>query len=308
MSTLSNIRPATAARVLAEAMPYLREYHGKVLVVRFGGRAMTEPALMNAFARDVALLRLSGMKLIVVHGGGWRVDEQMRRMGLTPRREGGFRVTDAETLNVVEMALDELNQELTGLINRHGGRAIGINGQDGRFIHARRVTGPGGADLGFVGEPASIDVELVNLLLSREFVPVVMPIGVGEDGTAYHINSDLLASRLARELHAEKLVLMTNVAGIAGDDGRTVWILRAREAQALLRERRVDADMAPRVAAALDAVRDGVRSVHIIDGGVPDALLLEVLTADGVGTAIRSDATPDFLEDSRAYLLATGKT
>ena len=306
MSAPQTIRPAMAARVLAEAMPYLREYHGKVLVVRFGGRAMADPALMTAFARDVALLRLSGMKLIVVHGGGWRVDALMRQVGLAPRREGGYRVTDAEALNVIEMALDELNQELTGLVNRHGGRAVGINGQDGRFIRARRMSAPGGIDLGFVGDVAGIDIELVNLLLSREFVPVIMPIGVGDDGTAYHINSDRLAGLLARSLRAEKLVLMTNAAGIAGRDGRLAYILRAAEAQALLDEHRVDAEMVPRVQAALDAVREGVRSVHIIDGGVPDALLLEVLTADGVGTAIRSDAGPDFLEDSRAYLLASG--
>jgi acetylglutamate kinase len=306
VSAPQTIRPATAARVLAEAMPYLREYHGQVLVVRFGGRAMADPALMTAFARDVALLRLSGMKLIVVHGGGWRVDALMRQVGLAPRREGGYRVTDAEALNVIEMALDELNQELTGLVNRHGGRAVGINGQDGRFIRARRMSAPGGIDLGFVGDVAGIDIELVNLLLSREFVPVIMPIGVGDDGTAYHINSDLLAGRLARALRAEKLVLMTNAAGIAGRDGRLAYILRAAEAQALLDEHRVDAEMVPRVQAALDAVREGVRSVHIIDGGVPDALLLEVLTADGVGTAIRSDAGPHFLEDSRAYLLASG--
>jgi acetylglutamate kinase len=306
VSAPQTIRPATAARVLAEAMPYLREYHGQVLVVRFGGRAMADPALMTAFARDVALLRLSGMKLIVVHGGGWRVDALMRQVGLAPRREGGYRVTDAEALNVIEMALDELNQELTGLVNRHGGRAVGINGQDGRFIRARRMSAPGGIDLGFVGDVAGIDIELVNLLRSREFVPVIMPIGVGDDGTAYHINSDLLAGRLARALRAEKLVLMTNAAGIAGRDGRLAYILRAAEAQALLDEHRVDAEMVPRVQAALDAVREGVRSVHIIDGGVPDALLLEVLTADGVGTAIRSDAGPHFLEDSRAYLLASG--
>jgi acetylglutamate kinase len=306
VSAPQTIRPATAARVLAEAMPYLREYHGQVLVVRFGGRAMADPALMTAFARDVALLRLSGMKLIVVHGGGWRVDALMRQVGLAPRREGGYRVTDAEALNVIEMALDELNQELTGLVNRHGGRAVGINGQDGRFIRARRMSAPGGIDLGFVGDVAGVDIELVNLLLSREFVPVIMPIGVGDDGTAYHINSDLLAGRLARALRAEKLVLMTNAAGIAGRDGRLAYILRAAEAQALLDEHRVDAEMVPRVQAALDAVREGVRSVHIIDGGVPDALLLEVLTAEGVGTAIRSDAGPPFLEDSRAYLLASG--
>jgi acetylglutamate kinase len=298
--------PATAARVLAEAMPYLREYHDKVLVVRFGGRAMADPELMQAFARDVALLRLVGMKLIVVHGGGWRVDELMQQVGLSPRREGGYRVTDAETLNVVEMALDELNQELTGLINRHGGRAVGINGQDGRFIRARRMSAPGGVDLGFVGDVAGIDVELVHLLLSREFVPVIEPIGVGDDGAAYHINSDLLAGRLARALKAEKLVLMTNAPGIAGRDGRLAYILRAGEVEGLLRDGSIDPEMAPRAHAALDAVREGVRSVHIIDGGVRDALLLEVLTADGVGTAIRSDAGPRFLEDSRAYLLASG--
>jgi acetylglutamate kinase len=300
--------PATSARVLAEAMPYLREYHGKVIVVRFGGRAMADAALMDQFARDVALLRLVGMKLIVVHGGGWRVDELMRKVGIEPRRASGYRVTDAETLNLVEMALGELNQELTGLINRHGGRAVGVNGQDGRFIRARPMPARDGVDLGFVGDVASLDVELMHLLLSREFVPVVMPIGVGDDGTAYHINSDLLAGKIARALHAEKLVLMTNAPGIAGGDGRIRWIIRASEVQALLRGQGVDAEMAPRVEAALDAVREHVRSVHIIDGGVPDALLLEVLTADGVGTAIRSDDGPHFLEDSRAYLLASGKS
>ncbi len=305
MADPSSTAPATTARVLAEAMPYLREYHGKVLVVRFGGRAMTDPALMAAFARDVALLRLVGMKPIVVHGGGWRVDELMRKVGRVPQREGGYRVTDAETLNLIEMALDELNQELTGLINRHGGRAVGINGQDGRFIHARPMPAANGVDLGFVGDVAEVDVELVNLLLSREFVPVIMPIGVGDDGAAYHINSDLLAGKLARALGAEKLVLMTNVQGIAARDGKLAYILRASEAAGLLADGHIDAEMAPRVEAALDAVREGVQSVHIIDGGVPDALLLEVLTADGVGTAIRSDAGPHFLEDSRAYLLAS---
>jgi acetylglutamate kinase len=246
------------------------------------------------------------MKLIVVHGGGWRVDELMKRIGLAARREGGYRVTDAETLNVVEMALDELNQELTGLINRKGGRAIGINGQDGRFIRAQPMRSPSGVDLGYVGDVASVDVELINLLLSREFVPVVMPIGVGDDGTAYHINSDLLAGRIARALHAEKLILMTNDAGLTDRDGRLAYILTALQVSQLLAEGRVEAEMVPRVEAALDAVREGVGSVHIIDGGVPDALLLEVLTADGVGTAIRSDDGPHFLEDSRAYLLAAG--
>jgi acetylglutamate kinase len=298
---------ATTARTLAEALPYLRAYHGKAIVIRFGGRAMADPALKAMFARDVALLRLVGMKPIVVHGGGWRIDELLSTMGLPSHREQGLRVTDARTLTVVEMALDELNQELTGLINQHGGRAVGINGQDGRFIRAvkRRVpAAPGGApvDLGFVGDVASIDVELVNLLLSREFVPVVMPIGVADDGTAYHILSDRLAGELARALAAEKLILMTNAQGVVGRDGRLAWIVRAKEVESLVTEGLVDGEVRERAIAAVEAVRSGVRSVHIIDGGVPSALLLEVLTADGVGTAIRSDDAPDFLEDSRAYL------
>jgi acetylglutamate kinase len=300
--------PATTARILAEAMPYIRAYHGTTIVVRFGGRAMTDPPLKAMFARDVALLRLCGMKPIVVHGGGWRIDELMLKMGIAPRRVAGHRVTDAQTLSIIEMALDELNQELTGLINQHGGRAVGINGQDGRFIRARAMqpvaVDGASVDLGFVGDIAGIDVELVHLLLSRDFVPVILPIGVADDGTAYHINSDFLAGRLARSLEAEKLVLMTNVEGVRDRNGRLAYIITATEAQQLLDGGHVPEDMQPRLAAALDAVREGVRSVHVIDGGVPSALLLEILTAEGVGTAVRPDTGPHFFEDSRAYLLS----
>ena len=302
------IPPATTARILAEAMPYIRAWHGKVIVVRFGGEAMTDPGLKVAFARDVALLQLVGMKPIVVHGGGWRVDELMQKMGVEPQRIRGRRVTDAATLNLVEMALDELNQELTGLVNQQGGRAVGLAGQDGRFIRARPLpheTLPSGerVDLGFVGDVAGIDVELIELLLSRQFVPVILPIGVGDDGTAYHINSDLLAGALARALAAEKLVLMTNVDGVHDANGKLAYILTASEVDELVACGAVPEDMLPRVEAALAAVREGVRSVHIIDGATPSALMLEVLTADGVGTAVRSDAGPHFFEDSRAYLL-----
>jgi len=296
------------ARILAEALPYIRAYHGKTLVIRFGGNAMADPVLKAGFARDVALLRLVGMKPIVVHGGGWRIDELMRQTGMESRRHRGVRITDERTLTIVEMALGELNQELVGLINRHGGRAVGLNGQDGRFIHARGMTRPpddgDSPDLGFVGDVESIDVDLIDLLLSRNFIPVIMPIGVGADGTAYHINSDLLAGRLARTLEAEKLILMTNVPGVRDRSGKIVYILTASEAEAFLRDGVVDGGMRPRVTAALDAVREGVHSVHIIDGGVTSALLLEVLTAEGVGTALRPDAGPHFLEDSRGYLLA----
>ena len=294
------------ARILAEALPYIRAYHGKTLVIRFGGHAMADEVLKAGFARDVALLRLVGMKPIVVHGGGWRIDELLRQTGKQSRRHRGVRITDEGTLTIIEMALGELNQELVGLINRHGGRAVGLNGQDGRFIHARRMTlsENDGTDLGFVGDIESIDIGLIELLLSRNFIPVIMPIGVGADGAAYHINSDLLAGRLARVLEAEKLILMTNVPGVRDRSGKLVYVLRAAEAEAFLREGVVDGGMRPRVTAALQAVREGVRSVHIIDGGVPSALLLEILTAEGVGTALRSDTGPHFLEASRNYLLA----
>jgi len=293
------------ARILAEALPYIRAFHGKTLVIRFGGHAMADPTLREGFARDVALLRLVGMKPIVVHGGGWRVDELMTKMGLESRRHRGTRITDEPTLTVIEMALSELNQELVGMINRHSGRAVGLAGQDGRFIRARPMAAEaGGPDLGFVGDVESIDTSLIDLLLSRNFIPVVMPIGVGHDGAAYHINSDLLAGQLARALKAEKLILMTNIDGVRGRDGKLVYILTASDAQSLLRDDVVQGGMRPRLTAALDAVSEGVHSVHIIDGGVPSALLLEVLTAEGVGTAVRPDTGAHFLEDSKAYLLA----
>jgi len=248
------------------------------------------------------------MKPIVVHGGGWGIDDLMQKMGLPNERYRGHRITDERTLTVIEMALSELNQELTSLINQQGGRAVGLDGQDGRFIIARPMTlpdDPDAPDLGFIGDVESIDPALIELLLSRNFVPVIMPIGVAADGTTYHINSDLLAGQLARVLEAEKLVLMTNVPGVLDRDGKLAHILTASEAQALMQNHVVHGGMEPRLLAALRAVREGVRSVHIIDGGVPSALLLEVLTASGVGTAVRSDTGPHFFDDSRAYLMAT---
>jgi acetylglutamate kinase len=298
--------PAQKGSILSEALPYLRAFGGKALVIRFGGEAMSNAKLKQGFARDLALLRLVGMKPIVVHGGGWGIDALLGKMGMETRRYRGHRITDARTLTVVEMALSELNQELTSLINQHGGRAVGVDGQDGRFIQARPLTlTPADAeapDLGFLGDVDSIDTGYIDLLLARDFIPVVMPIGVGADGTTYHINSDLLSGQLARALAAEKLVLMTNVEGVKDRYGRVVPILKARDAEAMLRDGVVHGGMEPRVTAALRAVREGVRSVHIIDGSVESALLLEVLTAEGVGTAVRSDAMPDFFADSRAYL------
>ena len=301
------ISPQQKARILAEALPFIRAFHASTLIIRFGGGAMSDAALKEGFARDVALLRLVGMNPIVVHGGGWRIDALLQTMGIEIRRHKGVRVTDEPTLNVVEMVLGEINQELVGLINKFGAKAVGLSGQDGRFIHARRMAMPpedatGAApDLGLVGDVESIDPDVIHLLVSRGFIPVIMPIGVGVDGTAYHINSDLFAGQLARTLHAEKLILMTNVPGVLDRDGKLAFVMTANEAEGLLREGAVSAAMQPRLTAALAAVREGVRSVHIIDGGVASALLLEVLTNSGIGTAVRSDAGPQFLADSRNY-------
>jgi acetylglutamate kinase len=307
MSAPILVSPQQKARVLAEALPFIRAFHASTLIIRFGGGAMADPALKEGFARDVALLRLVGMNPIIVHGGGWRIDDLLHTMGIEIRREQGVRLTDEATLNVIEMVLGEINQELVGLINKFGAKAVGLSGQDGRFIHARRLTLPPSAaggtapDLGLVGEVESIDPNVIHLLVSRGFIPVIMPIGVGADGTAYHINSDAFAGQLARTLNAEKLILMTNVPGIHDRDGRLAFVLTASEVEALLRDGAVPAEMQPRVVAALSAVREGVRSVHIIDGGVGSALLLEVLTNSGIGTAMRSDAGPHFLADSRSY-------
>jgi acetylglutamate kinase len=308
-----SVTAAQKARILAEALPFIRGFQGCTLIIRFGGGAMIDPALKEGFARDVALLRLVGMNPIVVHGGGWRIDELLRTMGMEVRRHRGIRVTDAPTLNVVEMVLGEINQELVGLINRSGAKAVGLSGQDGRFIHARRMTLPSadGApppDLGLVGDVESIDPDVIHLLVSRGFIPVIMPIGVGADGTAYHINSDHFAGMLARTLRAEKLILMTNVPGVVDRDGKLAFVLMASEAERLLHDGAVQSRMEPRLAAALAAVREGVRSVHIINGGVPSAVLLEVLTNSGVGTAVRSDTGPHFLADSRSYFASAADT
>ena len=277
------ISSAQKARLLAEALPFIRAYHATTLVIRLGGGAMADLALKEGFARDVALLRLVGMNPIVVHGGGWRIDELLRQMAIEIREYRGMRVTDEATLKVVEMVLDELNQELVGLINRHGGRAVGLNGQDGRFIRARPIALPPDAraapraDLGLVGDVESIDARIVQLLVSRHFIPVIMPIGVGTDGTAYHINSDLVAGQLARTLEGGEADPHDQCRGRARSRRQDRVRPHRGEAEGLLDDGAVERDMRPRLTAALAAVREGVRSVHIIDGGVPSALLLEVL-------------------------------
>jgi len=286
---------ALKAQILAEALPYIQRFHDKAIVIKYGGNAMTEPALKAGFARDVVMLKLVGMNPVIVHGGGPQIGDLLKTMGIHSEFRQGMRVTDDKVMNVVEMVLGELNQEIVGLINQHGGRAVGLTGQDGAFIHARKLllkseTDHGElVDIGLVGEIEKIDPELINLLDSRDFIPVIAPIGVGHEGEAYNINADLVAGKLAETLNAEKLVLMTNTAGVLDKDGNLLTGLSASEIEALFADGTIHGGMLPKIGSALDAVKNGVKSSHIIDGRVEHALLLEVLTNEGVGTMISAD-------------------
>jgi len=283
------------AQILAEALPYIRRFHGKTIVVKFGGNAMTDEKLKHSFARDVVLLKLVGMDPVVVHGGGPQIDEMLKRVGKKGEFIQGMRVTDRETMDVVEMVLGGLvNKEIVNLINQHGGRAIGLTGKDGSFIRARKmlVRNKDNAaemlDIGQVGEIQSIDPEVISLLESREFIPVVAPIGVGEDGQSYNINADLVAGKLAEVLRAEKLILLTNTPGVLDKNGNLLTGLTPKQVDELFADGTIHGGMLPKIGSALDAAKSGVKSVHIIDGRVEHALLLEVLTDQGVGTLIRN--------------------
>lgn len=304
---------AQKVRILADALPYIRGFHGKTFVIKYGGNAMTEPALKAAFGGDVAMLRLVGMNPIVVHGGGPQINELLETMGVKAVFRRGMRVTDEKTMTVVEMVLGELNQEIVGLINQHGGKAVGLNGQDAHFIHARKMLFPPvegelePLDLGLVGDIEYIDADLINILSAKGYIPVIMPIGVGPQGEAYNINADLVAGKLAETLRAEKLLMLTNTPGVLDRDGRVLNSISAADIERLSLDGTVQGGMLPKMDAALHAVRHGVRSVHVVDGRVPNALLLEVLTSEGVGTTILPDDAPQFLADTRRYLGAAGK-
>jgi acetylglutamate kinase len=283
------------ALILAEALPYIRRFHGRTIVVKYGGNAMTDDKLKHSFARDVVLLKLVGMNPVVVHGGGPQIDELLKRVGKKGEFVQGMRVTDSETMDMVEMVLGGLvNKEIVNLINQHGGRAIGLSGKDGAFIRARKMLLPNKdnaaemLDIGQVGEVTSIDPEIISLLETREFIPVVAPIGVGADGKSYNINADLVAGKLAEILRAEKLILLTNTPGVLDRNGKLLTGLTPRQVEELFADGTIHGGMMPKIAAALDAARSGVNSAHIIDGRVEHALLLEVLTDQGVGTLIRS--------------------
>jgi acetylglutamate kinase len=291
------VSAAQKAQILAEALPYIQRFHDKTIVVKYGGNAMTEASLKAGFARDVVMLKLVGMNPVIVHGGGPQIGDLLKKMDIASEFRQGMRVTDERVMNVVEMVLGELNQEIVGLINQHGGKAVGLTGQDGKFIQARKMMLKGendGApvDIGYVGEIEHIDAEIIQLLDSRDFIPVVAPIGVGRDGEAYNINADLVAGKLAETLQAEKLVLMTNTTGVLDQSGKLLTGLTASQIEALFADGTIHGGMLPKIGSALEAVKRGVASSHIIDGRVEHALLLEVLTNEGVGTMIRADGSP----------------
>jgi len=289
--------PSTAAlkaALLSEALPFIQRFFDKTVVIKYGGNAMTEERLKESFARDVVLLKLVGINPVIVHGGGPQIGDMLKRLGKQSEFIQGMRVTDAETMDVVEMVLGGLvNKSIVNLINRHGGKAVGLTGKDGSMIRARRMRLPSQekagefVDIGQVGEVAAIDPALVSLLDSQDFIPVIAPIGVGEDGAAYNINADLVAGKLAETLRAEKLVLMTNTAGVLDKEGRLLTELNAEQVHALIADGTISGGMLPKGNCALEAGRNGVKASHIIDGGVEHALLLEILTSEGVGTLIR---------------------
>jgi len=291
---LAPITAAHKARVLAEALPYIQRFHGRTIVVKYGGNAMTDDKLKEGFARDVVLLKLVGMNPIVVHGGGPQIDDLLRRVGKKGEFVQGMRVTDAETMDVVEMVLGgQVNKEIVNLINRQGGLAVGLTGKDGAFIRARKmmVRGPGESggliDIGQVGEVEAIDPKIVQTLLAGGFIPVIAPVGFGAKGESYNINSDLVAGKVAEILKAEKLVVLTNTPGVLDKNGNLLTGLTARKVDELFSDGTISGGMLPKISSALEAVKNGVNSCHIIDGRVAHALLLEILTAEGVGTLIR---------------------
>ena len=294
--TLADIPPLLKAEILAEALPYIRQYHGKTIVIKYGGNAMVEERLKESFARDVILLKLVGMNPVVVHGGGPQIDEALKKIGKTGTFIQGMRVTDEETMEVVEWVLGgEVQQDIVMLINHFGGQAVGLTGKDGGLIHAKKMMVPNeqipsGApiDLGFVGEIESINPAVVKALQDDAFIPVISPIGFSEKGQAYNINADLVAGKMAEILKAEKLVMMTNIPGVMDKAGKLLTDLSAREIDALFADGTISGGMLPKISSALDAAKSGVNSVHIIDGRIEHSLLLEILTEQAFGTMIRS--------------------
>lgn len=286
------------AHVLTEAMPYIQRFQGKTIVIKYGGNAMVDEQLKQGFARDIVLMKLVGINPVVVHGGGPQIGDVLKKLGKESTFIAGMRVTDAETMDVVEMVLGGLvNKEIVNLINRHGGRAVGLTGKDGDLIRARKMMltrelpelkVPEIIDLGHVGEVASIDAAVVDMLMHGDFIPVIAPIGVGADGMSYNINADLVAGKIAEVLKAEKLILLTNAAGLLDGKGELISGVTARQVDEMIADGTIHGGMLPKIACALDAVKCGVRAAHIIDGRVEHAVLVELFTDEGLGTLIRA--------------------
>ena len=288
---MTDIDAVRRAEVLMEALPYIREFRGKTVVIKYGGSAMEQGDLKRSFALDVILLRFVGIDPVIVHGGGPQIGALMKRLGKEPKFVGGMRVTDEETVEIVEMVLvGKINKEIVGLINFHGGKAVGLSGKDGSLIRARRRLHrlPSGeeVDIGLVGEVEHVNPELIRLLEEHGFIPVIAPVGVGAAGETYNINADLVAGEVAAALGAEKLIHLTDVQGILGDNGSLITTLSPKEAERLMEESVIDGGMLPKVESSLRALRGGTAKAHIIDGRVPHAILLELFTHEGIGTEI----------------------
>jgi len=295
--SLNTAKAQQIAQVLTEALPYIQRFSGKTLVIKYGGNAMVDEDLKNSFARDVVLLKAVGINPIIVHGGGPQIGQLLERVGKESRFVGGMRVTDSETMDMVEMVLGgQVNKSIVSLINNHGGRAVGLTGKDGGMIQAEKlhispddssVNQAEAVDLGHVGQVKNIDTSVVDMLVNSDFIPVIAPIGVGESGRSYNINADLVAGKLAEVLKAEKLILLTNTAGLLDKNGDLLTGLDAKQVNALIDDGVIYGGMLPKIACALEAVNAGVSSAHIIDGRVQHAVLLEMFTDEGVGTLIR---------------------
>jgi len=295
MSDTAHIAPRDKAEILAQALPYIRKFHGKTMVIKYGGNAMTDPALQADFAEDVVLLKLVGINPVVVHGGGPQIENALKRLGKKGEFIQGMRVTDAETMEVVEWVLGgEVQQDIVGLINQAGGKAVGLTGRDGGMIRAQKLKMLDNADpnvehdVGQVGDIVSIDPSVVKALQDDAFIPVISPIGFGEANESYNINADVVAAKLATVLKAEKLLMLTNISGVLDKSGQLLTDLTARRIDELFADGTISGGMLPKIAGALDAAKSGVNAVHIIDGRVPHVLLLEILTDQAFGTMIRS--------------------
>jgi acetylglutamate kinase len=292
---LSHIAARDKAEILAQALPYIRRFHGKTLVIKYGGNAMTDPALQADFAEDVVLLKLVGMNPVVVHGGGPQIETALKRLGKKGEFVQGMRVTDAETMEVVEWVLGgEVQQDIVGLINQAGGKAVGLTGRDGGMIRARKLRlldtlDPSVEhDVGQVGEIVQIDPSVVRALQDDQFIPVISPIGFGENNESYNINADVVAAKLATVLQAEKLVMLTNIKGVLNKAGELITDLTPHQIDELVADGTISGGMLPKLAGAIDAAKSGVKAVHVVDGRVPHAMLLEILTDQAYGTMIRS--------------------